>query len=179
MHAHQLLVTAAAVATVALGQMLPQATQFVARQVSDECIEQATSLASDMPNLTGELAASYTQYSRAHPTGVLGGTTWICSFATALPSSLRDDFAGYASGLVSFASKDKSQIIDFYTSCVDTNPTDAPSISSDINGLATATNLCGITNSPTSSPNAAMPKPTGLVAGAAAAAALIGGVAML
>ncbi|KAH9903913.1 hypothetical protein F4778DRAFT_72062 [Xylariomycetidae sp. FL2044] len=172
MHAQVLLLGVAGLATTALADFFPAPTAGVVRRQDDPsaCTSSAMELLTSLPTPTGELLSSLATVDTAQ----LTATTADCSFYSGLPESLKDDFVDYQSSLVDWFKSESSALNAFATSCADDS--EVAQFTSAVNQIASVT---GDSCATTETPNVAIARPTGLVAGAAAAAGFIGAVAML
>ncbi|KAI1325970.1 hypothetical protein F5Y16DRAFT_376461 [Xylariaceae sp. FL0255] len=163
------------------------------------CASELAAVQSSMPKATGALEASL---KSAAGTNVM--ITDICSFASALPSSLQQPFSSHVSDILSWVSVSSSALDAFQIACNTGSPAEKSAITSAINqaGYATGEPVCSLaaflsggngksngtittssattpTSTPSSVPTAAAPRNTGVYIGAAGVAGMVGVVALL
>ncbi|KAI0130506.1 hypothetical protein BJ170DRAFT_316981 [Xylariales sp. AK1849] len=188
--------TAAAFEPRALGSLQDIKPGVAIRQEGASCTVSAASILSSVPTPSADLSSYIVSYA-ATATDV----TQACAVTSNLPSSLQSAFSSYDSQVSSWYSAEKSDIDALVSSC-STDPL-AQTISSvtsllnvytasgcdALTGATTGTTkptTTGTTKSTTTggiaastSPSSAGAKPTGVYAGAAAAAGFLGAVALM
>ncbi|KAH9990387.1 hypothetical protein F4779DRAFT_258110 [Xylariaceae sp. FL0662B] len=158
------------------------------------CQLSAVSLLGSVPTPTGALQSYLQSAATVSGSAAVTNPTALCQVTASLPQSLSADYSSYDSAASSWYSQHVSDLSALASSCSNDLPVDPKTISA-ILSYATASNPCSgvATASPTSGDGASdaassstssisvggAARPTGIVAGAVAAAGFLGAAAML
>ncbi|KAI0148228.1 hypothetical protein F4776DRAFT_305735 [Hypoxylon sp. NC0597] len=138
--------------------------------VSGECTSSALAIISDAPTPSSALETYFESFVS---TADLSNPSILCQVTQGIPQSLSAEYSSFDQQASSWFSKHSSEINDLATKCVDNE--DAASVSQVVSALeAYLGNGC----SGTASPGLAA-RPTGMIAGAVAAAGVLGAAVML
>ncbi|KAL7627987.1 hypothetical protein AAE478_002183 [Parahypoxylon ruwenzoriense] len=159
------------------------------------CVSSLGSLDKNLPTPANSDLVTFFQTYWASHTAL---ETDSCAIMSALPTSLTSAAASYESQLSSYASAHASVVASVVSACITGFPSSIQSAITSAaaeytgytvtpcfpaasgTGSGTGTGVQGAAETAsTVSPNAALPRPTGVVAGAAAVAGFIGAVALL
>lgn len=138
--------------------------------VSGECTSSALAIISDAPRPSPALGTYLESYVL---TADLANPSFLCQITQSVPQSLSAEYSSFDQQASSWFSRHSSEIVDIATKCAGNEP--AASVTQAISILeAFVGNGC----SGTASPGQAS-RPTGVIAGAVAAAGVLGVAAML
>jgi hypothetical protein len=203
MYNSKVLLSMAALTGASLAQSSSTVGDLECTQSYVDILKGAPTPPSELASAITSYGSGVAQSASVTDPNPLAYVTDVCSFGSQLPSSLQSDFSSYATQVISYLSVSSSQIDAVITNCLATGQ-EAAAYTSFVNALATHTGpLCDATSAPNSttsggvSPTSstagttssaagtmsvstdAAARPTGILAGAAAAAGFLGAVALL